>query len=70
MADRVVGVNGMASRVVGITIERRTVPISPEPGEKVSQVITRAAETLSHEIETAPPRRARLSRSARQAGRS
>jgi hypothetical protein len=45
MADRVVvDINGMANRVVGITIERRTVPISLEPGEKVSQVIARAAE--------------------------
>jgi hypothetical protein len=45
------GSNGIASRVVGITIERWTGPISPKPGEKVSQVITRAAETHSHEIE-------------------
>jgi hypothetical protein len=46
------GSNGMASRVVGITIERWTGPISLEPGEKVSQAITRvAAETHSNETE-------------------
>jgi hypothetical protein len=52
MADGVVGVNGMAGRVVGITLERRTVAVSPEPDETVSRVITRAVETLRHEIET------------------
>lgn len=49
---RLEGSNGIASRVVGITIERWTGPISLEPGEKVSQAITRvAAETHSNEIE-------------------
>ena len=52
MADGVVGVNGMAGRVVGITLERRTVAVSAEPDETVSRVITKAVETLSHEIET------------------
>lgn len=52
MADHVVGINGIAGRVVGITLERRTVPISPEPDETVSQVITKATEALSREIET------------------
>jgi hypothetical protein len=52
MADGVAGVNGMAGRVVGITLERRTVAVSPEPDETVSRVITKAVETLSHEIET------------------
>jgi hypothetical protein len=46
------GSNGISSRVVGITIERRTVPISPKPGEKVNQVMTRAAKTRNHEIKT------------------
>jgi uncharacterized protein (DUF486 family) len=52
MADGVVNGNGMAGRVVGITLERRTVAVSPEPDETVSRVITKAVETLSHEIET------------------
>jgi hypothetical protein len=51
IADQVAGINGMCDRVVGITIERRTVPIPLEPDEKVGDVISRAAETQRNEIE-------------------
>lgn len=51
MAERAVGVNSMAGRVVGIALERRMLPVSPEPDETVSHVITKAVETLSHEID-------------------
>jgi hypothetical protein len=52
LTSRQEGCNAKAGRVVGITIERRTVPIPPEPGETISQVTTQAAETFSQEIET------------------
>jgi hypothetical protein len=53
IAGRVVGINPMSDRVVGITIERKTVSVSPEPDERTAgQVIRKAAERLSHEIET------------------
>jgi hypothetical protein len=53
IAGRVVGINAMADRVVGITIERKRMPVSPKPDERtVREVIRRAVEKLSHEIET------------------
>jgi hypothetical protein len=38
---------------VGVTIERRTVTISPEPGETAGEVAGRAEERLAREIEAA-----------------
>jgi len=49
-AGRVVILNGMADRIVGITIERKTVPISLEQDKKVRQLIAGATETPGWEI--------------------
>jgi hypothetical protein len=51
LTSRQEGSNATAGRVVGITIERRTVPISPEPGETTSQVTTKATDMIRQEIE-------------------